>query len=457
MEKRYERISLLRAPLDGIEEASVDDKVWQPLELILLADFLIKNGHNRRNIQILDPAVDSNQAIEEKLIEFKPDLVGFSSNIATHRSALRLAETVKFHGADVVFGGHYITPLAANALRNRWMVDFVVRGDGEEALLNLVNGVDLYLIPNLVHRAQGRKRLTRAMVESVVSADQERALSDETKGQDLFVGNDSYVAKDGEIVINRKKLNPSATLTEPDYTVVNLLAYWENYVNSADPGRFKKPVTYMPIKGCHWRDMSDGGCVFCCLGDATRVDDVDLTINNIRNLNEQLGVDALQITSDDFLGGKHDKNGNPWWFSEWYRRMPEDLKRKVGINFAYARTNYIDAEVADMLKDLGTYRLFFGLESGDKRMLKNSTKGSHPEQQLRALELLKEREIQTISSFVLGLPGETEQSLANTFRHIEKIAKFDNGPVLAAVLATFRGSRAYRSGDVSGISLQGCV
>jgi p-methyltransferase len=56
--------------------------------------------------------------------------------------------------------------------------------------------------------------------------------------------------------------------------------------------------------------------------------------------------------------------------------------------------------------------VFAGLESVDEQVLKNMNKHAHPDDYRRGIEQLKKRGIQVHANFIVGFPGETEESAA---------------------------------------------
>jgi radical SAM superfamily enzyme YgiQ (UPF0313 family) len=104
-------------------------------------------------VEILDGEFLSVPEIESRL---SAEIVGISCTTPSYRNALLLAAYAKARGATVVLGGAHPTALAEVILRNRAEVDFVVRGDGEFALMRLLAGDSLCEIPNLAYREQGQ-------------------------------------------------------------------------------------------------------------------------------------------------------------------------------------------------------------------------------------------------------------------------------------------------------------
>ncbi len=77
------------------------------------------------------------RTVEKYLDEFKPDLVGISMSATEHSEGLKIAKVVKARGIRTVLGGYHPTAIPEELLSNR-QVDFVICGEGEETMHELV-------------------------------------------------------------------------------------------------------------------------------------------------------------------------------------------------------------------------------------------------------------------------------------------------------------------------------
>jgi radical SAM superfamily enzyme YgiQ (UPF0313 family) len=89
--------------------------------------------------------------------------------------------------------------------------------------------------------------------------------------------------------------------------------------------------------------------------------------------------------------------------------------------------------------------VFLGVESGDNRLLRASFKGQTREVSFKALKLLNEHGIKFFPSFVLGLPGESIESLDNTLAMCSDIADLGGlDRIAATILKPIPGSAAFQ-------------
>jgi radical SAM superfamily enzyme YgiQ (UPF0313 family) len=97
-------------------------------------------------------------------------------------------------------------------------------------------------------------------------------------------------------------------------------------------------------------------------------------------------------------------------------------RRSLSVRWrAYARVDKVDAELLAWMRKTGCERILFGAESGSPEILRRIRKGITPEQTRRAVKLTREAGIGVLASFVLGLPGETPQTLRQTLEFADSL------------------------------------
>lgn len=129
----------------------------------------------------------------------------------------------------------------------------------------------------------------------------------------------------------------------------------------------------------------------------------------IENLFEELnflissGIKDLIFFSDNFT---YDKE----WVSELC-----DAMRPLKMNwYCNSRVDTFDAAVAGKMKEAGLKMVSFGIESADKALLAKCGKGITPQQSMQAVRTAKKTGLLTFGHFVIGLEGDTEDTINNT-------------------------------------------
>lgn len=99
-------------------------------------------------------------------------------------------------------------------------------------------------------------------------------------------------------------------------------------------------------------------------------------------------------------------------FKELCRMM---IARRYGFRwFSYFRCSNADLEAFDLMQEAGCCGVFLGIESGSPTILKNMHKAARIDQYVAGVSELRRRGILTFGSFILGFPGETAGTIAET-------------------------------------------
>jgi anaerobic magnesium-protoporphyrin IX monomethyl ester cyclase len=89
--------------------------------------------------------------------------------------------------------------------------------------------------------------------------------------------------------------------------------------------------------------------------------------------------------------------------------------------YSFFRPQYADHETAKLMKDAHCKAVFAGLESVDDQVLKNMNKAAKADDYRRGIEQLKNYDIQVHTNFIVGFPGETEESAEKIVRFLDEM------------------------------------
>jgi radical SAM superfamily enzyme YgiQ (UPF0313 family) len=96
----------------------------------------------------------------------------------------------------------------------------------------------------------------------------------------------------------------------------------------------------------------------------------------------------------------------------------EIVKRKLDIVWAArTRVDCISKEMLDWMARAGCVRIYYGLESGNRKILKKLLKAADLEQAKATVKDTKESGIDVFGYFMIGNPGETEHTVRQTIRY----------------------------------------
>lgn len=362
--------------------------VYPPLGLGYLAAVLLKEGYE---VEMLDMEAGrvSRGDFKKWLRQEQPQLVGFTCTTPLYDEVLKLSKIVKEEiGRVVCCGGIHPTVLAEDMFKGG-DIDFVIRGEGEETLLELAD----------ILKKDGRPEDCPGLV----------------------------FRKDGRIFFSRPRalISDLDSIPFPSHQLLHRFGYF--YPDS----RYKKCFPIITSRGC------GGECTFCCSQSIFtrkfRYRQAVKVVEEIGFLKEKFGAQEIHIWDDNFTLLKR----------RVFEIRDELKKRRIHISFAFPnglRVDQVDESVLAVLKEMGTYSVSFGVESGSQKILDQVRKGIKIEEIKEAFRLSRSLGLETWAFFIIGLPGEDISTIKETIslaRDISPdIAKFH-------ILKPFPGSAAY--------------
>lgn len=191
------------------------------------------------------------------------------------------------------------------------------------------------------------------------------------------------------------------------------------------------------------------GCRFCFInrndayakaneGRVMRHRRPEQVVREARGLVERHRIDGLFFEDPEFLID---------------RRRVESLCEELELSdlglawSAQSRVPDVDERLLDRLYDAGCRELYYGVESGDPVMLQRTDKGVTVDQIARAFDLSRDAGIRVTGSFILGLPGETEESAKKT---IELAKRLKPDHAVFHVFSPFPGTRWHEEALAAG-------
>jgi len=120
------------------------------------------------------------------------------------------------------------------------------------------------------------------------------------------------------------------------------------------------------------------------------------------------------------------------------------------LNFTWSSTSRVttDFETLKAMKEAGCRLLIVGYESGDPQILKNIKKGATVEMALRFTENCKKLGLAIHGDFIVGLPGETRETLRRT---IDFAKRLDTETIQVSIAHALPGTELYDYGAQNGL------
>ncbi len=330
-----------------------------PLGLAYLGAFLREHGHH---VAIIDAEVErlSNTQIMERVQT--ADLVGITTTAPTYSSALALANLIKQsnNSKKVVLGGPQATFLDRECLEKS-AADAVVRGEGEATMLEVADSTE----SGSLHHVEG------------------------------------ITLRDGDAIVRNPDRKLIADLDEIQFPARDLLPM-AKYLPPKSTG-------VISSRGCPFR------CIFCASSNVYhktfRSRSADNVFDEVAQLVAQ-GYDNVTMLDDNFILNKE----RAFKFA--------DLVEENNLKFSWSCTGRVDSVDEDLLgrlREVGCNGLFFGVESASDDTLKLIKKGFSTDQVINAFDVLRDYDYATTASFMIGLPGDDGQKVADTINLAKQV------------------------------------
>ena len=127
------------------------------------------------------------------------------------------------------------------------------------------------------------------------------------------------------------------------------------------------------------------------------------------------------------------------------------IDQNIGMNWkCEARTDHLDEEICELMALAGCVRVKLGFESGSDKVLKDIQKDETKEDMRRGAKLLKDAGVPFTAYFMAGFPTETDDDLKETIKFAQEI---DADYYSLSVLAPYYGTKMYYDLIEQGVAL----
>ncbi|MBN1593626.1 MAG: cobalamin-dependent protein [Candidatus Coatesbacteria bacterium] len=361
-----------------------------PLSVATLAAFLEEQGI-RTEIIDLDLHREPYRLLRKLVAKLRPRVVGFTALTPHIYNAHKAATQVKDIDASIVtvVGGIHASALPEDTLYRFPMFDYVVIGEGEITLYNLI-----------MHKFEGTR------------PDREPGLA---------------FRVDCEPVVNPRRPQIE-DLDELPFAAREKLEH-RRYAGSSS-NYYRLPTTCIAAsRGCPFN------CTNCSKGvygrRSLRVMSPERAIAELEHCKKTLGIRNFKMIDDTITSDK-----------KWIHTFCEELlKREMDLTWStMARVDAADLPMLKHMKKAGCFQLKWGPECGTEKSLNRIKKGITLEQSEKAMELCQKAGIESNASFMIGIPGETADDIEAT---IEFACKISPDVATFAILKPFPGSAIY--------------
>ena len=374
------RVLLLGPPWGDIygdfKRAAKVGVYYPPLGLCYIASALQTGGHETL---VVDCEAEGKSLLDVVALieETQPDLIGIQVVSPLYDVVLELCKAIRSAGDQpIVLGGPHITITKGEAFEQNPYFDYAIFGEGEFSMLALANALE-----------QG----------------------DVVDGLAGIIKRDSQ----GKLIEGPARVSPS-NLDEypmPDRAGLPM----DRYLFSV-PGRGNQAfATITSTRGCPFE------CTFCTepmmFGRKTRFRSPENVVAEIEHANEVHGVTHFIFVDDTLTVEK----------SRIVKICDLIIERKLDITLeGWTHANTITEPLLRKMKQAGLVRLSFGIESGDPDILASLKKGTTHEKIRAAYKAAKKVGIETRGSVIIGLPGDTIESVNRTIQFCKDLKEIDH-------------------------------
>lgn len=344
--------------------------IHPPIGLGYLASYLRAKGHS---VGIYDGTLKKAAIADfgEAVSCFNPDLVGLSVLTRGHfqvRAIIRMLKK-KFPQTPVVVGGTQVTAGPQEVLADL-KADFGVIGEGEITLSELV-----------AFLAGGKKDFSQ------------------------ILGLAYWVKSKIKVNAPRPLIKDLDHLPFPAWDLMPPAAY--RIVPILEPAKAQPIAPVMASRGCPYN------CSFCASNvtwrQKTRYRSVDNIIKEIKYLKNEFGVKEIHFADDNLTTDRQRA-------AEICRAL---IKEKINLPWqcpSGVRVDSLSPRLLKIMKKAGCYALGLGIESGNQAILNRTGKRLNLKLVPKVLSAMKKTGVESYGFFILGLPGETRETIEETIQ-----------------------------------------
>lgn len=302
----------------------------------------------------LEKIFEKRDWILKGILESKPDLIAFSVYTSTYKWACSVAKDIKeVTDVPIIFGGIHPTLLPEKVIAN-YFVDYVVVGEGEDALLELVESLSSNKINHSI--------------------------------------NNVWLKDKGKVISNRVRppINNLDSLPLPDKEL------FEKDV------RYRDDYMIMTARGCIF------GCSFCCESYLNKLYNdkyfrrrsIDSVMEELRRMKDKYNFKEVMFFDSILFTDK-----------KWLKELAVRFKKEIGVPFrCTGHVKCFDWDIGKIMKENGCYCIDFGVESLDKFTRENILNRFESQEQIKnAFNICERLGLRYDVDLMFGLPGETEE------------------------------------------------
>lgn len=409
---RMQKILLCTIPLNRGADRSAEQLPMPPkIAIISLIKWMEKYGYGPETYDFLDIDMLNlcNDDIREYFKKTQPSIIGLSAVVSTsYLSVKQIASIAREEcpSSWIVMGGYLSA--SANVVLNKTEVDICVKGDGEIPFLEFINYVK--------RNGQNKIYIELSNIKGLVYLDDKRNIHSNQPGNSI---------PSNEIPFPDYDLLTSG-LKDKSFLVKNYFRkalgsdWFVRDIRSHEVSRLPNVANLWISKGCV------ANCTFCQRSSRKlHCFDVNKLEEHLKILINKFNVGFIHILDENFGANKKHTHEATKLFKKY---------NLLWICSGVRCTNVTEEEIKHYY-DCGCCGLKFGVESGSQKILDIMEKRFLKEQVQSAIELCTKYHIYSPAAVMVGMPGETNQTVIDTGKYLAMLAYIQDYP-LAEVCAS---------------------
>ncbi len=365
---------------------------YPPLGILYLASVLEKGGYA---VKVYDMTLAHHRVIPPSVVE-DASFVGITVCTPGYAHAKEVREYVKAVDPDIplIMGGPHVTFTAEETVKEK-IADVVVRGEGEETILELAQ----YFV-----KKEGKLREIKGITYS-----------------------------NGDVI---------STPDRPFIEDLDALPFPARH--HLELGQYELGAHIITGRGCPHR------CIFCAAGPLSgyryRVRSPENVIEEIKECYHRYNVDHFLFADDTFTA-----------LPERTAAICNLLKEMGNITWTCeCRANNVTPALVKTMADAGCIRVQFGVESGSDYILRSIRKGITTDMVERAVSWALDANLRVLCSFIIGHPEDTAETVEQTIafaEHLADMGRREHVVVGFAVATPFPGTELYERAEELGVKI----
>lgn len=362
-----------------------ENMVWPQVSLAQMAAML----HPEHSVAVIDANAErmSWPAFAKKLDELRPKYYMTQVTAPTLENDMYGCFLAKARGAQTIAFGTHVTPIPRETMRPYPALDYILLGEPDLTIRDLLDVFE--------GKVDQRPDNILKMFDSHDPMYEPAVNEDGTVDMHKIKG---LVWRDGEeIVVNLTR--PFIPNLDDMPLPMHELLPWQDYRMPLIKGPFTFIVT---SRGC------PAGCTYCIkhvsYQFSVRLRSADNIMKELWKL-KNMGLNNIHMYADLFTVNRDQ-------VMELCQRM---IDEKINLKWTCnSRVDYVDEEMLTMMGKAGNWLISWGIESGSEQILRHARKGAYPDKAARSLQWARNAGIKNWGYFIIGLPGETEETIRET-------------------------------------------